>query len=82
VAVKSLDYISEGIEQHISLHIISSESELIKSLIVKKFKKGIMVIKGERGFLPEKFHIKTDCYIIVTIVTRLELLRIKTKLVN
>ena len=79
-AVKSLDYISNGFEQFTSLHIISSKSELIKSLIVQKFGKGITVIKGERGYLPNNFETKLDCDIIVTVVTRLELLRIKEEI--
>jgi len=76
-AIKCLDYVANGIEQYTSLHIISSKSEEIKSLIVQQFGKGITVIKGERGFLPNTYHIKTDCDIIITVVTRLELLRIK-----
>jgi uncharacterized membrane-anchored protein YitT (DUF2179 family) len=79
-AVKSLDYITHGLEQYTSLHIISSKSELIKSLIVKKFGKGITIIKGERGYLPQTFELKSDCDIIVTVVTRLELLRIKEEI--
>jgi uncharacterized membrane-anchored protein YitT (DUF2179 family) len=79
-AIKSLDYITHGLEQYTSLHIISSKSELIKSLIVKKFGKGITIIKGERGYLPENFEVKQDCDIIVTVVTRLELLRIKEEI--
>jgi uncharacterized membrane-anchored protein YitT (DUF2179 family) len=79
-AVKSLDYISHGLEQYTSLHIISSKSDLIKSLIVQKFGKGITIIKGERGYLPDKFDVKLDCDIIVTVVTRLELLRIKEEI--
>ncbi len=79
-AVKSLDYISHGLEQYTSLHIISSKSDLIKSLIVQKFGKGITVIKGERGYLPNNFDVKLDCDIIVTVVTRLELLRIKEEI--
>ena len=79
-AVKSLDYISNGFEQFTYLHIISSKSELIKSLIVQKFGKGITVIKGERGYLPNNFETKLDCDIIVTVVTRLELLRIKEEI--
>lgn len=79
-AIKSLDYITHGLEQYTSLHIISSKSELIKSLIVKKFGKGITIIKGERGYLPQTFEVKSDCDIIVTVVTRLELLRIKDEI--
>ena len=79
-AIKALDYISHGVEQYTSLHIISSQSEDIKSLIVQKFGKGITIIKGERGYLPNTFHLKTDCDIIITVVTRLELLRIKEEI--
>jgi uncharacterized membrane-anchored protein YitT (DUF2179 family) len=79
-AIKSLDYITHGLEQYTSLHIISSKSEIIKSLIVKKFGKGITIIKGERGYLPDTFDLKTDCDIIITVVTRLELLRIKDEI--
>ncbi|MFE3868010.1 YitT family protein [Flavobacterium sp. LS2P90] len=79
-AIKSLDYIAHGLEQYTSLNIISSKSEEIKALIVKKFGKGITVIKGERGYLPDTFDMKTDCDIIVTVVTRLELLRIKDEI--
>ena len=79
-AIKSLDYIAHGLEQYTSLNIISSKSEEIKSLIVKKFGKGITVIKGERGYLPDNFDKKVDCDIIVTVVTRLELLRIKDEI--
>jgi uncharacterized membrane-anchored protein YitT (DUF2179 family) len=79
-AVKSLDYVTNGIEHYTSLHIISAKSEEIKFLISNKFRKGITIIKGERGFLPDSFDEKQDCDIIVTIVTRLELLRIKEKI--
>lgn len=76
-AIKALDYVSHGVEQYTALHIISAKSQEIKELIVKKFGKGITVIKGERGYLPESFEVKVACDVIVTIVTRLELLRIK-----
>jgi uncharacterized membrane-anchored protein YitT (DUF2179 family) len=79
-AVKSLDYIADGLEQYTALNIISAKSEEIKSIIVTKYGKGITIIKGERGFLPESFNIKHDCDIIVTVVTRLELLRIKNEI--
>lgn len=79
-AIKSLDYVADGLEQYTSLHIISSKSDLIKQLIVKKFGKGITIIKGERGYLPDNFDLKIDCDIIVTVVTRLELLRIKDEI--
>lgn len=79
-AVKALDYISHGVEQYTALHIISAKSEEMKELVVQKLGKGITVIKGERGYLPESFDVKSPCDIIVTIVTRLELLKIKDEI--
>lgn len=76
-AVKAADYIVDGVEEFTALTIICSRSEEVKSIIVNDFNKGITVYKGERGFLPGSFESKTDCDIIVTIVTRLELLSIK-----
>ncbi len=76
-AVKAADYVVDGVEEYTALTIIASQSEEIKSIIVNDYKKGITVYKGERGFLPGSFESRTDCDIIVTIVTRLELLSIK-----
>lgn len=79
-ALKMLDYVVDGIEEYISLTIISKESEQIKSVLVNQFGKGITVIKGERGYLPGKFEHKSDCDILVTIVTRLELVDIRKEI--
>jgi uncharacterized membrane-anchored protein YitT (DUF2179 family) len=75
-ALKVADYVVDGIEEYISVTILSKESDKIKSLIVNKFGKGISIYKGERGYLPGQFDVKEECDIIVTIVTRLELLEI------
>lgn len=76
-AIKVTDYVVEGFEEYTALTVISKEHELIKELIVKKFGKAISVYKGERGYLPETFHIHHDCDIIMAVVTRLEIHRIK-----
>ena len=76
-AVKVSDYIVDGIEKLISLNIISPNAEMVKSLIVNDFNKPITVYKGERGNLPGSFGVKEDCDIIVTVVTRLEMHKIK-----
>ncbi len=76
-AMKTTDYVVDGFEEYTSLTIISKEALEIQSLIVKDFGKGISIFRGERGYLPGSFEIKRDCDIIMTVVTRLEIHRIK-----
>ncbi|MEY2923513.1 MAG: hypothetical protein RLZZ337_53 [Bacteroidota bacterium] len=76
-ATRTTDYVVDGFEEYTALSIISKEYDLVKEIIVKDFNKAITVYKGERGYLPKSFDVKTDCDIIMTVVTRLELHRIK-----
>ena len=76
-ASQMIDYVVEGIQAYIGVTIISSESEIIKYKLVNELGKGVTVYKGERGYLPGSFEIKTDCDIIFTVVTRLQLRKVK-----
>jgi uncharacterized membrane-anchored protein YitT (DUF2179 family) len=76
-AIKMTDYVVEGFEEYTALTIISKEDDKVKELIVKEFGKAISVYKGERGYLPETFDVHHPCDIIMTVVTRLEVHRIK-----
>jgi uncharacterized membrane-anchored protein YitT (DUF2179 family) len=76
-ATRATDYVVDGIEQYTAINIISAHHEKVKELMVNELGKGITVYKGERGYLPGSFHIKTDCEIIVAIVTRLEINQIQ-----
>lgn len=76
-ATKMSDYITDGVEEYVALHIISPNHEDIKYMIVNEYKKGIAVYKGERGYLPGSFEVKQGVDVVVTIMTRLELLKIK-----
>lgn len=77
-ATRATDYVVDGIEQYTTVNIISSKYEEIKSYLVKELSKGITVFKGERGYLPGSFEVKTDTDIIVTVVTRLEVHQLQT----
>ncbi len=77
IAMKTSDYVVDGFEEFTSLSIISQNDQEVKSIIVNDFGKAITVYKGERGYLPGAFNIKHDCDIVVTVVTRLEIHRIK-----
>lgn len=81
-AMKISDYVVDGFEEYTALTVISGKHELVKNIIVKDFNKGISVFKGERGYLPTSFHIHHDCDIVMTIVTRLEIHRIRTAIME
>jgi uncharacterized membrane-anchored protein YitT (DUF2179 family) len=81
-AAKMIDYVVDGVEQFNTLTIISGKSDLIKEIIINYFQKGITVYKGERGYLPGMINNHKDCDIIVTVVTRLELLNIKNAIAS
>lgn len=76
-AMKTTNYVVDGFEEFTALNIISKDAAAIQSVIVNEFGKGITIFKGERGYLPGFYEKKADCDIIVTVVTRLEIHRIK-----
>ena len=76
-ATRSIDYVVEGLQAYTGVTIITGKSEVIKYQLVNKLGRGITVYKGERGFLPGKFEISSDCDIIFTVITRLELRKLK-----
>lgn len=74
---KTIDYVVEGLEEYTGITIISGQSELIKEKLVLELGRGITIYKGERGFLKDKYEESHDCDIIFTIITRLEVRRMK-----
>ena len=81
-ASKTVDYVVEGIEAYTGVTIISSQSEEIKNRLVNELGRGITVYKGERGYLPGSFDIHSDVDIIFTVVTRLEMRKLKNLVSN
>ncbi|MES2328909.1 MAG: YitT family protein [Bacteroidota bacterium] len=76
-ASKTIDYVIEGIQAYTGVTIISGKSDEVKHRLVNELGRGITVYKGERGYLPGKFDVHDDCDIIFTIITRLELRKLK-----
>ena len=76
-ATRTVDYVVEGIEAYTGVTIISGNSELIKQKLVNELGRSITIYKGERGYLPGKFEVSIDCDIIFTVITRLELRKLK-----
>jgi len=77
VASRTIAYVVDGIQEFTGVTIISSKSEEVKAYLVLQMDKGITVYKGERGFMKGSFEVSTDCDIIYTVVTRLEVRRLK-----
>lgn len=76
-ATRSIDYVVEGLQAYTGVTIVSGKSEAIKYELVNKLGRGITVYKGERGFLPGKFDVSSEVDIIFTVITRLELRKLK-----
>jgi uncharacterized membrane-anchored protein YitT (DUF2179 family) len=76
-ASRTINFVVEGIEEFTGVTIISGQSEDIKKELVLKLGRGITVYKGERGFMKDSFEVSHPVDIVFTVVTRLELRRLK-----
>ncbi|MBX2907838.1 MAG: YitT family protein [Taibaiella sp.] len=81
-ASRTISYVIEGLEEYTGVTIISGRSEEIKHALVMKLGRGITVYKGERGFMKDSFDVHQDCDIVYTIVTRLEVRRLRNMVHN
>ncbi len=79
VASKTVDFVVHGIEEYTSVMIVSEKSEEIKDAIINKLGRGVTILKGKSGF-GKKGHRSTDVDVIFSVVTRLELQRLKTEI--
>jgi len=76
-ASRTINFVIEGLEEYTSVTIISGESEQIKEQLVMVLGRGITIYKGERGFLKSSFDISQPVDIVFTVVTRLEVRRLR-----
>lgn len=81
VASRTSNFVIEGLEEYTGVTIISGQSAIIKERLVMELGRGITVYKGERGFLKHSFDVSQPVDIVFTVVTRLEVRRLK-KLVH
>ena len=79
VATRTINFVIEGLEEYTGVTIISGQSEAIKEKLVMDLNRGITVYKGERGFMKDSFDVSQPVDIIFTIVTRMELKRLKNR---
>ena len=76
-ASRTTNFVIEGLEEYTGVTIISGQSQLIKEKLVMELGRGITVYKGERGFLKESFDVSNPVDIVFTVVTRLEIRRLR-----
>jgi uncharacterized membrane-anchored protein YitT (DUF2179 family) len=76
-ASRTSNFVIEGLEEYTGVTIISAHSAVIKERLVMELGRGITVYKGERGFLKQSFDVSQPVDIIFTVVTRLEVRRLK-----
>ena len=76
-ASHATNFVLEGLEEYTGFTIISGQSELIKEKLVMDLGRGITIYKGERGFLKGSFDVSHPVDIIFTVVTRLEIRRLR-----
>ncbi len=76
-ASKTLDFIIEGIDEYIGVTVISPKSEEIYKMITEKIGRGITVYRGNKGF--GKAGHTSEMNILFSVVTRLEISRLKTE---
>lgn len=77
-ASKTLDFIIEGIEEYTGITIVSAHSEEIREMITQKLGMGVTVYKGKRGFGNHGHQNDTD--IIFTVITRLEISKLRAEI--
>lgn len=78
-ASKTVDFIIQGIEEYTGVTIISNKSIAIREAITEKLGRGVTIYKGERGLVDSKFK-SPDIDIIFTVVTRLEVSKLKNEI--
>ena len=77
-ASRTVDFVIDGIEEFMSVTIISDFSQEIRLAITDNLGRGCTIIKGKKGFSPTGEELEnTD--IIYTIITRLEMSQLKTE---
>ena len=78
-ASKTVDFVIEGVEEYTGVSIISSNSEEIRLAIIENLGRGVTLYSGKRGFAKQGDELqKVD--IVYTVVTRLELAKLKREI--
>jgi uncharacterized membrane-anchored protein YitT (DUF2179 family) len=79
IASKTVDFVVHGIEEYTSVMIVSEKSVEIKDAITQRMGGGVTILKGKSGF-GKTGHRTKDQDVIFSVITRLELQKLKTEI--
>jgi uncharacterized membrane-anchored protein YitT (DUF2179 family) len=79
VASKTVDFVVHGIEEYTSVMIVSEHSDEIQQAIINKMGRGVTILKGKSGF-GKKGRKEQEMDVIYSVITRLELQKLKTEI--
>lgn len=77
-AAKTVDFVVDGVEEYVGITIISDKHEEIRIMITEKLKRGCTIYAGKGGY--GKSASKTEKNILYSVMTRLELPKLKTEI--
>lgn len=78
-ASKTVDFVVNGIEEYTGVSIVSTKSELVRRMIIHKMRHGVTVYKARSGY-GKRGETGDDQDVIFTVVTRLEIARLKMEI--
>lgn len=78
-ASKTVDFVVHGIEEYTSVMIVSQKSDEIKKAITENMGRGVTILKGKSGY-GKQGHRNSDIDVIYSVITRLELQRLKIEI--
>lgn len=77
-AGRTVDFVLEGIEEYTGVTIISTHSNQIREMIIKKMGRGVTVYQGKTGY--GRRGIQKQQEILFTVITRLEVARLYSEI--
>ena len=78
-ASKTVDFVTEGVEEYIGVTIITDKTEDVRIMILEEMGRGVTIYDGKRGYGKRGENLNpTD--IIFTVITRLEIAKLKSEM--
>jgi len=78
-ASRTVDFVVHGIEEYTGVTIVSNRSEEIRKMITERLNRGVTVYKGKGGYR-QKGEGAKDIDVVFTVVTNLEMPRLKSEI--